>query len=35
MIKKKINSDKEVAHPLSGSSSIIFLVELEFGNVGF
>ena len=25
-----INNDKEVTHPLSGSSSIICLVELEF-----
>ena len=25
----------EVAHPQSGSSSTWFLVELEFGNVGF
>ena len=25
----------EVAHPDSGSSSTCFLVELEFGNVGF
>ena len=25
----------QVAHPHNGSSSTIFLVELEFGNVGF
>ena len=25
----------EVAHPHSGSSSTLFLIELEFGNVGF
>ena len=25
----------EVAHPRSGSSSILFLVKLEFGNAGF
>ena len=25
----------EVAHPQSGSSSTLFLVELEFANVGF
>ena len=25
----------EVAHPCSGSSSILFLVKLEFGNAGF
>ena len=25
----------EVAHPQSGSSSTLFLIELEFGNVGF
>ena len=25
----------EVAHPYSGSSSTCFLVELEFGNIGF
>ena len=25
----------EVAHPLSGSSSTRFLIDLEFGNVGF
>ena len=31
----KINNDLEVAHPQSGSSSSWFLVELEFGNVGF
>ena len=29
------NKDLEVAHPQSGSSSTWFLVELEFGNVGF
>ena len=29
------NNDLEVAHPRSGSSSTWFLVELEFGNVGF
>ena len=30
-----INDNLEIAHPLSGSSSTWFLVELEFGNVGF
>jgi len=30
-----MNNDLEVAHPRSGSSSTWFLVELEFGNVGF
>ena len=34
-IMNKINNDLEVAHPQSGSSSTWFLVELEFGNVGF
>ena len=34
-IKNKINNDLQVAHPQSGSSSTWFLVELEFGNVGF
>ena len=29
------NNDLEVAHPQSGSSSTWFLIELEFGNVGF
>ena len=29
------NNDLEIAHPQSGSSSTLFLVELEFGNVGF
>ena len=31
------NNDKdlEVAYPQSGSSSTRFLIELEFGNVGF
>ena len=29
------NNDLEVAYPQSGSSSTWFLVELEFGNVGF
>ena len=29
------NNDLEVAHLQSGSSSTWFLVELEFGNVGF
>ena len=29
------NNNLEVAHPLSGSSSTRFMVELEFGNVGF
>ena len=29
------DDDFEVAHPQSGSSSTWFLVELEFGNVGF
>ena len=33
--KNKINNDLQVAHPHSGSSSPWFLVELEFGNVGF
>ena len=28
-------NDLEVAHPQSGSLSILFLVELEFENVGF
>ena len=31
----KRNNDLEVAHPLGGSSSTLFVVELEFGNVGF
>ena len=26
------NNDLEVAHPQSGSSSTLFLVEVEFGN---
>ena len=30
-----INNDLEVVHPLSGSSSTWFLVELEFAKVGF
>ena len=30
-----MKNDLEVAHPQSGSSSTWFLVELEFGNVGF
>ena len=30
-----ITYDLEVAHPQSGSLSTWFLVELEFGNVGF
>ena len=30
-----MKNDLEVAHPQSGSSSTGFLVELEFGNVGF
>ena len=30
-----INNDLEVVHPLIGSSSTWFLVELEFENVGF
>ena len=30
-----MNNDLEVAHPQSGSSSTWFLVESEFGNVGF
>ena len=30
-----MNNDLQVAHPHSGSSSTGFLVELEFGNVGF
>ena len=25
----------EIAHPLSGSSSTLLVVKLEFGNVGF
>ena len=29
------NNDLEIAHPQSGSSSTLFLVELEFGNFGF
>ena len=29
------DDDLEVAHPQSGSSSTRFLIELEFGNVGF
>ena len=29
------NKNLEVAHPQSGSSSTRFLIELEFGNVGF
>ena len=29
------NNDLEVAHPQSGSSSIRFLIELEFGSAGF
>ena len=29
------SNDLEVAHPPSGTSSTWFLVELEFGNVGF
>ena len=29
------DDDLEVAHPQSGSSSTLFLIELEFGNVGF
>ena len=29
------NDDLEVAHPQSGSSSTLFLIELEFGNVVF
>ena len=28
------NNDLEVAHPQSGSSSTLFLLVLEFGNVG-
>ena len=35
VINNKIRNDVEVAHPDSGSSSTWFLVELEFGNVGF
>ena len=27
--------DLEATHPLSGTSSTWFLIELEFGNVGF
>ena len=30
-----MNNDLEVAHPQSGSSATWFLIELEFGNVGF
>ena len=30
-----MNDDLEVAHPQSGSSPTLFLVELEFGNVAF
>ena len=29
------DDDLEVAHPQSGSSSTRFLIELEFGDVGF
>ena len=29
------NNNLEVAHPQSGSSSARFLIDLEFGNVGF
>ena len=29
------NNDLEVVHPQSDSSSTWFLIELEFGNVGF
>ena len=29
------NNNLEVVHPQSGSSSTLFLIELEFGNVGF
>ena len=34
-LKEHVNNDLEVAHPRSGSWSAWFLVELEFGNVGF
>jgi len=37
-LKKGFNNnddDLEVAHPQSGSSSTLFLIELEFENVGF
>ena len=34
MIKNN-NNNLEVAHPQSGSSSTRFLIDLEFGNVGF
>ena len=34
-INKYINNDLEVAHPQSGSLSPSFLVEVEFGSVGF
>ena len=34
-VNKWISNDLEVAPPLGGSSSTQFLVELEFGNVGF
>ena len=33
--KKKKKNDLGVAHPQSGSSSTRFLIELEFGKVGF
>ena len=29
------NNNLEVAYPQSGSSSARFLIDLEFGNVGF
>ena len=35
IINKNVYNDLEVAHPQSGSLSILFLVELEFENVGF
>ena len=33
--KNNNNNDLDVAHPQSGSSSTLFLIEVEFGNVGF
>ena len=35
MINNNNNIDLEVAHAQSGSLSTLFLIELEFGNVGF
>ena len=34
-VNLNLSNDLQVAHPHSGSSSTWFLVELEFGNVGF